>query len=207
MIRSAARTAATFALLGLSCAPRTALAQERPEEHAHGRPNRVFVGVGAEHFGKTVESFGHGQDFLFGPTIAFRRGPVEPHFELLATPFAGTYENWRLLASLGARTYIPLGRTEISIGGSLHAEARLQDHYALLSFTPVEIGVTLYRKGTLQAQIFTGIRAGFAGALIDSYLLDPNGFRDEEAQSRLDEVSLRSPWKVFARLVFSRRVH
>jgi hypothetical protein len=168
---------------------------------------QLFVGVGVEHTQKDVAKFGQGQDVLVGPTIAARIAMFEPHLELLLTPLAGTYEKWRALANLGGRTQLHapvLG--EFSLGFAFHAEARLEDHFALLSFTPIEFGTVAFRKGSFQVRLFIGLRAAFTGTLIDSYLIDPNGFRDEEAQAALQDATLHTPWRGFVRFAFERRV-
>jgi hypothetical protein len=190
-------------------APRPRPADDRTVVLARERSNFFLVGVGVEHFGNTIKSFGRGQDILLGPTLAWRIASVfEPHLEVMITPFSGPIENLRLLGTLGARTYWRVPKlTEISVGWAIHAEARLQDHYWLASLTPIELGATLYRKGSLRIQLFTGFRAGFGGALIDSFLLDPNGFQDQDARQALEDARLHSPWKLFVRFVFERRVN
>lgn len=203
--------AVTALLLSLAGVALPARAQTRgpvpdAEALARERNSHFLVGVGIEHVGNTLESVG--QRILLGPTVAWRASIFEPHLELMFTPFSGRYENLRLRGSLGARTYLtPHRLVELSIGWSLNLEARLQDHFWLASLTPIELGATLYRRGSLRIQLFSGLRAGFAGALIDSFILDPNGFRDSDAQGALDDARLHLPWRLFARIVFERRVN
>lgn len=188
----------------------TALLVTSASANASAEPSdgHLAVGMGVEHFGKNAEGFGRVRDILVGPTVAYRAASFEPHFELMLTPAAGTWENLRLLGSLGARYYLPAPKNlGLSIGWSIHAEARLEDHYWLASLTPLELGATIYEKRSLHVQLFTGLRAGFAGSLLDSFLIDPNGFRNADAQEALDDASLRSPWRLFLRVVFSRRIH
>lgn len=185
--------------------PATAMAAEpdprRDEPH-------LSVGFGVEHFGKNARTFGRVRDLLLGTTVAFRAWGFEPHLEVLGSPVAGSWENLRLLGSFGTRYYLPRPSwLDLSIGWSIHAEARLEDHYWLASFSPIEVGATVFRRRSFRIQVFTGLRAGFAGDLLNSFLVDPNGFHDEAARDALDDAKLHAPWRLFMRVVFSHRIH
>jgi hypothetical protein len=214
--RGAAPRGLSLAAFGLAFGV-VAVAQAEPPPHALGSEGSrllartkwpaLFVGIGVEHTQKDVNQFGQGQDVLAGPTVAARMAMFEPHIELFLTRRGGTSSWGRPPPHAGVRTHVKLPiLQECSLGIALHAEARLEDHFALLSFTPVEFGTNVFRRGSLQVRLFVGLRAAFAGTLIDSYLIDPNGFRDEEARGVLEQTTLHTPWRGFARFVFERRV-
>jgi hypothetical protein len=42
--------------------------------------------------------------------------------------------------------------------------------------------------------------------LINTFLIDPNGFDNEDAQRELDVARDKRPWRGFLRIVFARRI-
>jgi hypothetical protein len=85
-------------------------------------------------------------------------------------------------------------------------EARLRDSLWLAYATPIELGVPLYRGQSAEHYLFVGARHSLAGALINSYLLDPNGYANENARAELDHLRDAGAWQVYLALAFGRRV-
>ena len=85
-------------------------------------------------------------------------------------------------------------------------ELRFEDHFWLLHLTPLEISAVLFRKRTLDIELFVRARGAVTGKLIDSFLLDPNGFQNESAQATLDRATGGDRFHGFFRLVISRRL-
>jgi hypothetical protein len=54
--------------------------------------------------------------------------------------------------------------------------------------------------------VFVGARHSMAGALINSYLLDPNGYDNEDSLDRLRDLRDAHAWQLYVSLVFGRRV-
>ena len=110
------------------------------------------------------------------------------------------------MLGLGLRGYYPVLGTEVSYGVGLLGELRFQEHFWLLQGTPLELSAVVYRKRTFEIELTVGMRIAMAGKLIDSFLLDPNGFQNEAAQANLDRALHEDRARGFIRLVFSRRV-
>jgi hypothetical protein len=160
------------------------------------------VGVGVERFGSELP----GSDTLVGLTAMLRLRAFGPHALVMLKPDVDGYEQTRLLAGLGLRGYVPLLGTEFSYGVGVHAEVRLEDHFWLAYATPLELGAIVYRKGTLDIELFVGARRAMGGALIDNFLIDPNGFDNENAEDELRKVRYDDPWRGFVRVVFAHRI-
>lgn len=162
------------------------------------------LGVGAERFGNGNDD----SDYMLAISGVYRYRAFGPNASFLAKPRLGTtgYEESRFLLGLGLRGYYPVLGTEVSYGVGLLGELRFQEHFWLLQGTPLELSAVVYRKRTFEIELTVGMRIAMAGKLIDSFLLDPNGFQNEAAQANLDRALHEDRARGFIRLVFSRRV-
>ena len=168
------------------------------------RPGFWRVGLGLERFGTGFD----GSDYLAALSVAYRYRAFVPNALFLAKPRFGTegYEESRFVLGLGLRSYVKLWGVEVSYGTGVQGELRFEDHFWLLHLTPVELSAVLFRKRTLDIEFFVGARGAVTGRLIDSFLLDPNGFQNESAQAVLDRATGSDRFHGFFRLVFSRRL-
>ena len=166
-------------------------------------------------FGVTLENAGQNindgeeriRDTLFGLSAAFRYDWVGPHARLLVAPDGQEYQNSRFFGGLGFRAHLleALG-TEFSYGVGAHFDARLKRHYWLAGVTPFELGAKIWSKGSWHIELFTGARFAFAGELVDWFLIDPNGFNNENAADDLRAARDDQPWEGFLAVVFGRRI-
>jgi hypothetical protein len=204
----------------LAVAPTTLASDARAESDASAGAREAFVGpvlpaslspasndwwvvsVAAEQFGRDPDSL----DALYGVSVMYRLDSWGPHLLAMSKPNSGGFEDSRFLAGAGLRGYLPVLGTEMSYGVSVHAEARLEDHFWLAYATPLELGVVLYSKNSWDLELFFGARRAFAGELINHFLIDPNGFDNENAADELERVTELEPWRGFVRLVFGRRL-
>ncbi len=205
-------------VLGAALACRPAQAQPRPGSGQDGVQSgpvlpsslvpeprsRWVVSGGVERFGGGVT----GGDFLLALATTLRVSAFAPNALFLAKPYLGTtgYEDSRFALGLGLRAYLPVLGTEVSYGFGVLGELRFQDHFWLAYATPLELSCVLYRKNTFEIEVFTGIRRAFTGHLLNVFLLDPNGYENEQAQSDLDHATSEHAWHGFVRLVISRRL-
>lgn len=162
------------------------------------------VGLGLERFGTGFE----GSDYLAALSIAYRYRAFAPNLLFLAKPRLSTegYEESRFVLGLGLRAYVKLWGVDVSYGTSVQGELRFEDHFWLLHLTPVELSAVLFHRRTLDIELFVGARGAVTGKLIDSFLLDPNGFQNESAQATLDRATGGDRFHGFFRLVLSRRL-
>ena len=168
------------------------------------------VGVGWEEFGRDPEH----PNSLFGLTGMYRYKSIGPHVLLMTNspglmstdPSLDGYEDWRLLGGLGLRGFLPALGTEWSYGVGAHAEIKLRDHFWVGYVTPLELGVVLYARNSWHLELFAGARRAAVGTLINHFIVDPNGFDNENAQDELDDLLHRDPWLGFVRVVFGRRI-
>jgi hypothetical protein len=160
------------------------------------------VGMALERFGTGYT----GSDNLIGVAAMFRYRSFGPHALLMAKPSPDGYEDSRFLFGLGLRGYFPLLGTSFSYGVGVHGEVRLEDHFWLAYATPFELGAVVFRKNSWDIEVFLGARRAIGGALIDHYLIDPNGFDNEDARDELNEARHDDPWRLFLRVVFARRI-
>ena len=142
----------------------------------------------------------------FGLGLAFRTGSLSPHVRALISPSLGAYQNLAGAAGAGLRVHFELGGVPLSYGVGMSIEARLRDSLWLAYATPVEVGTPLYRGGSAEHYLFVGARHSLAGALINSYLLDPNGYDNEDSLDQLSLLRDEHAWQVYISLVFGRRV-
>lgn len=125
----------------------------------------------------------------------------------------GGVENIRSLAGITARAAFNVGSLQMLYGAGFHAEVRLSQHFWMMVATPLELGAVIWRTGSWNIQLFTGLRLLVAGELFNVFVLDPNGFDDgrvcnpetNSPQCDLDRVK-DSPWNGFIGLVFARRI-
>ncbi|MCA9641044.1 MAG: hypothetical protein H6718_22320 [Polyangiaceae bacterium] len=175
--------------------------------HEGFRDHYWVLGVGAEYFASAAKSVASTGEELVGLTAMWRLGAFGPHSLLMVKPGVDRFQDSRVLAGLGLRGFYEIpGLTELSYGVGGHAEARLADHFWLAYLTPLELGAVVWRKGSWNIETFVGLRRAVAGNLINYYLIDPNGFDNGDASDNLDDVLHGTPWRVFARVVFGRRV-
>jgi hypothetical protein len=160
------------------------------------------VGLGVERFGTGYAD----SDYLVGVAAMFRVRSFGPHAVLMTKPSPDGYEESRFLAGLGLRGYFPVLGVSFSYGVGVHAEVRLEDHFWLAYATPLELGAVIYAKHSWDIELFLGARRAFAGELINHFLIDPNGFDNEDAGRELDRVKTDDPWRGFVRVVFARRL-
>ena len=163
------------------------------------------LGLALERGGTNVVGDDVLRDQLIGLSFAFRWRFLEPHVRLMASPTVGRYQNTRMLAGGGLRLHVSLLDFDFSYGGGAHFEARLDDHYWLVGVTPFEVGLTVWDRGSWRIQVHTGARLIVAGELINSFMIDPNGFNNENARDELDDTR-DQPWEGFVLVTFGRRV-
>lgn len=168
------------------------------------RPGFWRVGLGLERFGTGFQ----GSDYLAALSVAYRHRAFVPNLLFLAKPRLSTegYEESRFVLGLGLRSYVKLWGVDVSYGTGVQGELRFEDHFWLLHLTPLELSAVLFRKRTLDIELFVGARGAVTGRLIDSFLLDPNGFQNESAQAVLDRATGSDRFHGFFRLVISRRL-
>jgi hypothetical protein len=160
------------------------------------------VGVAVEEYGRGSRS----RDELYGVTAMLRLRSWGPHALVMLKPSGRSYQDTRFVAGLGLRGYLPVLGIELSYGVGMQIEARLEDHFWLASATPLELGAVLFSKNSWELELFVGARRAFAGELINSFLLDPNGFDNEDADAVLYKTKTLEPWRGFVRLQFGRRL-
>lgn len=175
-----------------------------PAHLVGARPGFWRVGLGLERFGTGFE----GSDYLAALAVAYRYRSFVPNLLFLAKPRLSTegYEESRFVLGLGLRSYVKLWGVDVSYGSGVQGELRFEDHFWLLHLTPIELSAVLLRKRTLDVELFVGARGAVTGELIDSFLLDPNGFQNESAQATLDRATGGDRFHGFFRLVLSRRL-
>lgn len=171
--------------------------------HLSKMPERFWsVGIALERFGSGFS----GNDNLVGIATMFRIRSFGPHALVMSKPSPEGYEESRFLAGAGLRGYFTALGVSMSYGVGVHAEVRLEDHFWLAYATPLELGAVLWSRNSWDVELFVGARRAFAGELIDQFLIDPNGFDNENAQDELDRVRHDDPWRAFVRVVFARRI-
>ena len=170
-----------------------------PEKRSYLR-----LGLGAERFGNGSTD----SDYMAAISGVYRYRAFGPNATLLAKPNLGTadYEKSRFLIGLGLRGYVPLLGTEVSYGIGALGELRFEEHFWLIQGTPIELSAVLYRRRTFEVELTVGMRVVLAGKLLNSFLLGPNGFRNEDAQADLDRARHEDRARGFIRLIFSRRL-
>lgn len=142
----------------------------------------------------------------FGLMLAYRTGSLSPHLRALISPSLGAYQNLAGIAGAGVRVHFALGGVALSYGVGVSLEARLRDSLWLAYATPIELGMPLYRGASAEHHLFVGARHSMGGALINSYLLDPNGYDNEDSLDRLRDLRDARAWQLYVSLVFGRRV-
>jgi hypothetical protein len=142
----------------------------------------------------------------FGLMLAYRTSSLSPHVRALISPSLGTYQNLAGAAGAGVRVHFELGGVALSYGVGISIEARLRDSLWLAYATPIELGMPLYRGTSAEHHVFVGARRSMGGALINSYLLDPNGYDNEDSLDRLRDLRDDQAWQLYVSLVFGRRV-
>lgn len=142
----------------------------------------------------------------FGLTLSYRTRGISPHLRALLSPSLGAYQNLAGAAGAGARVHFELVGLPLSYGVGVSVEARLRDSLWLAYATPLELGTPLFRGKSAEHHVFLGARRSMGGALINSYLLDPNGYANEDALDQLNDLRDAHAWQLYVSLVFGRRV-
>jgi hypothetical protein len=172
------------------------------------QPRTYFlVGVALERADDNVVGTDFWADQLIGATAMYRTSNVAFGGRLLVSPDLSR-ENvlqLRALAGIDVRLYREVFGLEWSLGIGGLGELRLADHFWVAYITPLELGVTAYDDLSFSVRIFAGIRYLATGELINLFLVDPNGFDNENARDALIEEKDR-PFEGFVRIVFQRRV-
>ena len=65
--------------------------------------------------------------------------------------------------------------------------------------------MTVWDRGSWRIQVFVGARLIVAGELVNSFMIDPNGFNNANARDEL-ERTLDSQWEGVVSVTFGRRV-
>lgn len=180
-----------------------AILAEHFETHS---PNYWLVGVSGE-AGLLKLTDTRIDDLRVGVTIDYRRGAWGPYLRVSAGPGGrDAPQNLSAAAESGLRAHFPLGGHEFSYGVGTQLEVRLRSGLWLATATPLELGTDLWSRGSGRIQLHVGLRRVFAGQLINSYLLDPNGFDNENRADELAEIKEDRPWQAFVRLTFARQL-
>jgi hypothetical protein len=142
----------------------------------------------------------------FGLSLAYRTSSLSPHVRALISPSLAAYQNLAGMAALGLRVHFALGGIPFSYGVGASIEARLRDSLWLAYATPLEIGTPIYRGDSAEHYVFIGARRTMAGALINSYLLDPNGYDNQNSRDQLAELRDEHAWQLYVSFAFGRRI-
>jgi hypothetical protein len=143
-------------------------------------------------------------DQLFGLSATyFAAGRYGIHGRVLVSPNVGRFVDTRGVGALGFRLRTNVLGVDTYLGTGAHLEARLRTHYWLGYVAPAEIGITAWRKGSFRLEVFFGARAAVVGDLIDSYLIDPNGVDNAQAEASLTARRAR-PWELYLSVVLAR---
>jgi hypothetical protein len=141
-----------------------------------------------------------------GLALAFRGFILSPHVRVLVSPSFGEPYNVSAMAGGGLRAMLEVAGIPLSYGVGLHVETRLRDSLWLAYATPLELGTALYRGESAEHFVFVGARRTLAGSLINSYLLDPNGYDNEAYAERLADMRGDHAWQLYVSFCFGRRI-
>jgi hypothetical protein len=139
-----------------------------------------------------------------GVSVNYRNRWLSPNLRLAIRPAQSIEDTYAAFGG-GVRAYFRLLGAELSYGLGAQIETRLEDHFWLAWATPVELGATLYEEGSWRIGLFAGFSRTFGGALINNFLVDPNGFDDEGAQENLQRIRSDGT-QTFLRIVFARKI-
>ncbi len=143
-------------------------------------------------------------DQYLGLSATYRRAWFGGNVRYMMTP-QRLAPRTRAMLALGARVVTSSFGRSWSWGVAVHGEANLVDHHWMLLLCPVEIGTDLVTTGTMNVQLFVGLRYAAKGSMIHNFFIDPNGHEsallEQVLQDRLD-----TPWEGFVSLVFARRL-
>lgn len=169
------------------------------------RPSHWTVGLVLERGVHAIVGSALADDQLFGVsgTYFFGGGPFGITSRLMVSPNFRNIVNTRAVALGGVRLRQTIFGVETFLGATIHAEARLRNHYWLTYVAPFEVGATVFRVRSFRVQVFTGLRAVVAGDLIDNFLIDPNGVNNDSANELL-RAEKRRPWEGFLSIVVGR---
>ena len=154
---------------------------------------RWEVALGFERVGDSMVSPLDPDDELLSLGVGLTGDWLGGHLTISLSPnLLGELVEVRGMGTLGLRAFTDVAGVELSYGVNAQIEARLADHFWLAYASPAELGVTLYDNRTARVRLIGGVRMNLAGALINSYLIDPNGFFSESASAELDAVKARA---------------
>ncbi|MBX3201540.1 MAG: hypothetical protein KF850_02295 [Labilithrix sp.] len=143
-------------------------------------------------------------DQLFGVSATyFAGGRYGIHARLLVSPNVERFVDTRGVAALGFRLRTQVLGVDTFLGSGAHIEARLRTHYWLAYVAPLELGVTAWKKGSFRVEVFLGVRGILTGDLVNSYLIDPNGVDNAQAEAALAARRAR-PWESYLSIVLGR---
>lgn len=177
------------------------------ETFAEEPTSYFLVGVALERADDSVIGDELLADQLVGATAMYRVWNVGFGGRLLFSPDLdrANVVQIRLLLGADLRIYHEFFGIEWSYGIGALAETRLADHFWLTYVTPAELGATVYQSQTFSMRVFAGVRYLASGTLVNSFLIDPNGFDNENAADALQEEK-DNPLEGFVRIVFARRI-
>lgn len=176
-----------------------------PPDHPWTSSSQWVVGVAFDRAEDNFVGDAYIADQLIGLYVTHRWGDFGVNAKWLISPEINDFENVRGLASASVEAYFDAMGAEWVYRGGIDIEARLEDHFWTAHVAPVEIGIPLYTRGSACMHVFVGVRRVFAGALINSYVIDPNGFNNENARDAFD-TERSTPWDGTISFVFARRI-
>ncbi len=154
-------------------------------------------------------------DQLYGVGMGYRYRPIGIHSRLMFSP-REELEGTRLLAGMTLRAYVDLLGVEFAYGTGIQADLRLEEGFWVASATPAELSAVIFDRGSWRVQLAVGISRIFAGDVVDSFLVDPNGFQSDSVRQQLNcglrdgphasDCGSLAPWQGLLNLTFARRV-
>ena len=164
------------------------------------------VGVGIER-GIVRLTDNPADELRLGVQLSYRNRVWGPHAWLQAGPDSGTrLENLSAAVGAGIRAHFLLWEQAFSYGVSVQLETRFRRSFWLAMATPLELGTVLWSRGSAEISVFSGMRRVFAGELVNSFLLDPNGFDNQDRADELTDIKRNSAWQGFIAVTFARRL-
>jgi hypothetical protein len=204
LARNAAAVAAALVVLGSGASAAAAEDDEPTFADAVARRPDWTAGVVLERSLHSIARKRLVDDQLFGLSATyFAAGRYGIHGRVLVSPNVARVVDTRGFGALGLRLRTNILGVDTYLGTGAHVEARLRTHYWLGYVAPVELGVTAWQQGSFRLELFLGARGVVVGDLIDSFLIDPNGVDNAQAEEALAARRAR-PWELYLSLVLAR---